>query len=119
MMRTVTLLSRAHGAQELHQLVTDLLRGFVLYPVAHVVEFETSQETGKADSELVGRKWIELFQAIRLSCNVKGRLRDLRAFPGPGKIEIGFGGAVVVQGAVKAGTLKFSYVMSNVIRLRP
>ena len=119
MMRTVTLLSRAHGAQELHQLVTDLLRGFVLYPVAHVVEFETSQETGKADSELVGRKWIELFQAIRLSCNVKGRLRDLRAFPGGRQIEIRLCGAVVVQATVKAGSLEFSDVMSDVIWFRP
>jgi hypothetical protein len=32
-------LGRVYGAEELHELVTDLGRGFVLHPVAHIVEF--------------------------------------------------------------------------------
>jgi hypothetical protein len=63
--------------------------------------------------------WIEPLQAIRLPRNVKGRLGDLRAFPRAGQIEIRFGGAVVVQATVKAGTLEFSDVMSDVTWLRP
>jgi len=46
-------------------------------------------------------------------------LGDLRAFIGPGQIEIRFGGAVVIQGTVKAGALEFSNVMSDVIRFNP
>jgi hypothetical protein len=45
-------------AQELHELVADLGRGFVLYPVAYMVEFETPHETGKAGAELF-EGWIE------------------------------------------------------------
>jgi hypothetical protein len=59
-------LGGAYAAQELHELVTDLGRGFVLYPVAHIVEFETPHKTGKAGAELVHGQWIELLQAIRL-----------------------------------------------------
>ena len=44
---------------------------------------------------------------------------DLRAFIGPGQIEIRFGGAIVIQGAVEAGALKFSNVMSDVIWFSP
>jgi hypothetical protein len=36
-----SFLGWVYGAQELHELVTDLGRGLVLYPVAHAVEFET------------------------------------------------------------------------------
>ena len=111
-------LRSVYGAQELHELVTDLGRGFVLYPVAHIVEFEIPHETGKAGAELF-EGWIERPQAVRLSPNVKGRLGDLRAFPSGGQIEIRFGGAVVVQPAVKAGTLEFSDVMSDVIGFCP
>src|ERR1700677_992673 len=110
---------RACGAQELHELITDLGRGFVLYPVAHIVEFERPDEPGKAGAHLVHRQWIELFQAIRLSPNEKGRLRDLRAFESGGQIEIRFCSAVIVQAAVKAGALEFRNVMTDVIWLRP
>ena len=79
----------------------------MLYPVAHIVEFEIPHETGKAGAEFFDG-WIERLQAIRLPRNVKGRLGDLRAFPSAGQIEIRFGGAVVVQATVKAGTLEFS-----------
>jgi len=51
--------------------------------MAHIVEFEMPYEIGKADAKLVG-EWVELFQAIRLSRNKKGRLNDLRAFSGSG-----------------------------------
>jgi hypothetical protein len=34
--------------QELHELITDLGGGFVVYPVAHIIEFERPDETGKA-----------------------------------------------------------------------
>src|SRR5580693_3237985 len=104
--------------QELHELVTDLNRGLVLYPVAYIVEFEIPHDTGKAGAELFERG-IERPQAIGLSRNVKRRLGDFRAFPNGGQIEIGFGGAVVIQCAVKAGTLEFRDVMSDIIRLRP
>jgi hypothetical protein len=52
------VLGWVYGAQELHELVTDLGRGFVLYPVAHIVEFETPDQTGKAGAELF-EGWIE------------------------------------------------------------
>ena len=104
--------------QELHELVTDLGRGFVLYPVAHVIDFEIPHQTGKAGAEFFDG-WIEHPQAIRLPRNEKGRLGDLRAFPSGRQIEIRFGGAVVVQPAVKAGALKFSDVMSDVIGFCP
>ena len=104
--------------QELHELVTDLGRGFVLDPVAHIVDFEIPHETGKAGAHFF-HGWIELPQAIRLPRDVKGRSSHLRAFPGAGQIEIRFGGAVVVQATVKAGTLEFSDVMSDVIWFGP
>ena len=75
----------------------------MLHPVAHIVDFEPPDETGKAGAHLVPSEWIELSQAIRLPRNEKGRLSDLRAFESGGQIEIGFGGAVVVQATVKAG----------------
>jgi len=104
--------------QEFHELVTDLGRGLVLYPVAYTIEFEIPHDTGKAGAELF--EWgIERSQAIGLSRNVKRRLGDFRAFPSGGQIEIGLGGTVVIQRAVKAGTLKFRHVVSDVIRLRP
>src|SRR5579864_9163660 len=106
------------GAQKLHELVTDLGRGFVLYPVAHIIDFEVPHETGKPGAQFFDG-WIELLQAIRLPPNVEGRLGDLRAFPSAGQIEIRFGGAVVVQATVKAGTLEFSDVMSDVIWFHP
>jgi hypothetical protein len=51
--KSVVILARdrVYGAQELHDLVADLGRGFVLYPVAHIVDFESSHETRKANSE--------------------------------------------------------------------
>ena len=79
----------------------------MLYPVAHIIEFEIPHDAGKTGAELFERG-IECPQAVRLSCNVKRRLSDFRAFPGGGQIEIRFGGTVVVQGTVEAGTLKFS-----------
>src|SRR5580700_11582537 len=85
------VLSGAYGAQELHDLVVDFGRGFVLYPVAHIGDFESSHETRKANTEFF--YWgIESRQAIRLPRNVKGRLGDLRAFPSTRQIEIRFGG---------------------------
>jgi hypothetical protein len=35
-----TPLGRVYHAQELHELFADFGRGFMLYPVAHIVEFE-------------------------------------------------------------------------------
>ena len=99
------------GTQELHELVTDLGRGFVLYPVAHIVEFEPSHKTGKAGAHLVYRERIELFKPSAFPPNEKGRLGDLRAFESGGQIEVWFGGAIVVQATVKAGALEFSNVM--------
>jgi hypothetical protein len=111
-------LGAVYGMQELHELVTDLGRGFVLYPVAHFFDFEIPHETGKGGAEFFDG-WIEHSQAIRLPRNEKGRLRDLRAFPSTGQIEISFRSAVVIQATVKAGTLKFSDVMSDVIWFHP
>ena len=36
-----------YGAQELHELVTDQVGGFVLHPVAHIVEFKPAHETSE------------------------------------------------------------------------
>jgi hypothetical protein len=77
-------LGGVYGAQKLHQLVSDLFRGFVLYPVAHVVDFEIPHETGEAGTEFFDG-WIKCPQAIRLPRNVKGRLGDFRAFQAPDK----------------------------------
>jgi hypothetical protein len=112
------VLGSVYGAQELHELITDLGRGFVLYPVAHILDFEIPHETGKAGAEFFDG-WIEHSQAIRLPRNEKGRLGDLRAFPSTGQIEIGFRGAVIIQATVKAGTLEFTDVMSDVIWFHP
>ena len=87
--------------------------------MAHIVEFERSDEPGKAGAHLLHCQWIKLFQAIRFSPNEKGRLGDLRAFESGGQGEIRFGGAVIVQAAVKAGALEFRNVMIDVIWLRP
>jgi hypothetical protein len=51
--------SGVYGAQKLHDLVTDFGRGFVLNPVAHIVDFEMSHETRKAGAEFF-EGWIEL-----------------------------------------------------------
>jgi hypothetical protein len=51
--------SGVYGAQKLHDLVTDFGRGFVLNPVAHIVDFEMSHETRKAGAEFFER-WVEL-----------------------------------------------------------
>ena len=112
------VLGSVYGAQELHELVTDLGRGFVLYPVAYILDFEIPHETGKAGAEFFDG-WIEHSQAIRLPRNEKGRLRDPRAFPSTGQIEIGLRGSVVIQATVKAGTLEFADVMSDVIWFHP
>src|SRR5580704_9721521 len=112
------VLDGVYGVQERHEPVTDLGRGFVLYPVAHIIDFEIPHETGKASAESFDG-WIEHPQAIRLPRNEKGRLADLRAFPSAGQIEIRLGGAVVIQATVKAGTLEFSDVMSDVIWVHP
>ena len=105
--------------QKLHELLIDHIRGFVLYPVAHIVEFETANETGNAGAHLIHGQRIKLFQAIRLPPDEKRRLRNPGAFPRSGQVKVRFSGPIVVQGTVKAGALKFRHVMSDVIRLRP
>jgi hypothetical protein len=112
------ILGRVYGAQELHEPVTDLGRGLVLYPVAHIVDFKIPHKTGKAGAEFFDG-WIEHPQPVRLSGNEKGRLGDPRAFPSAGQIEISFSGAVVIQTTVKTGALEFSDVMSDVIWFHP
>jgi len=62
---------RGCDPQEFHELRTDFSRGFVLCPVARIVEFETSNETGKADADLLLGKWTKLSRAIRLLRDVK------------------------------------------------
>ncbi len=104
-----------NGTQELHKVVTDHARGFALYPMANIVEFERSHETGKAGTHLLHGGWIELLQAIRLPPNEKGWLGDLRAFESGGQIEIWFGGAVVIQATAKSGALECRDVMIDVI----
>ena len=111
---SIAFLGGTDGAQKLHDLVTDLCRGFVLNPVTHIVYFKIPHETRKGGAEFLERR-IELTQAIRLARDVKGRLCDRCALPGPGQIEIWFGGAVVIQSALKSGSLEFSDVVSDVI----
>ena len=104
---------------ELHKLVTHHVMGFVLYPVAHIVEFEPSYETRKAGTHFVYGKRIEFFHSIRLPPDEERRLGDLRALESGRQIEIRFGGAVVVQAAVKPGAPEFGDVVIDVIRFRP
>ena len=111
---SIAFLGGADGAQKLHDLVTDLGRGFVLNPVTHIVDFKIPHETRKAGAEFLERR-IELTQAIRLARDVKGRLCDRCTLPGAGQIEIRFSGAVVIESAVKSGSLEFSDVVSDVI----
>jgi len=40
--RRALALGSVHSPQELHELLTDHLRRFVLYPMAHIVELEPS-----------------------------------------------------------------------------
>ena len=47
--------------QELHKLVTDNARSFVLYPVTHIVEFQSPNKTRKTGVHLVYGKGIEFF----------------------------------------------------------
>ena len=72
---SIAFLGGADGAQKLHDLITDLGRGFVLNPVTHIVDFKIPHETRKARAEFLGGR-IELTQAIRLARDVKGRLGD-------------------------------------------
>src|SRR5580704_8438527 len=65
---------RVYGPQELHKLVNDHAMGFVLYPVAHIVEFEPSHKTRKAGTHLVYGKRIEFFHSLRLPPNEERRL---------------------------------------------
>lgn len=111
---SIVFLVGADGAQKLHDLVTDFGRGLVLNPVTHIVDFKIPHETRKAGAESLERR-IELTQAILLARDVKGRLCDRCTLPCAGQIEIWFGGAVVIQSAVKSGALEFSDVMSYVI----
>ncbi len=90
----------------------------MLYPVAYIVEFQIPDETRKAGSQLFGRR-IKCAQAVGLSGDVERGLGDLRAFPGGGQIEVWLGGAIVIQGAVKAGALKFRYVVCQVLPVHP
>ncbi len=101
-----------------HKLFADFGRGFVLYPVAYIVEFEVPDETGKAGAELLKRR-IERPKTIGLTRDVKRRLGDLRTFPGGGQVEIRFSGAIVIQGTAKAGSLEFRYVVSHIIWFHP
>jgi hypothetical protein len=67
-------------SQKLQKLIADFCRRFVLNPVAHVVEFETSNEAGQPNTELVFVHRIELFQPIHLTHHEEGRLVDRGAF---------------------------------------
>lgn len=83
-------------------------------PVSNIVYCERPHKTRKTCAEFFER-WIEFRQAVRLPRNVEGRLGNLRALPDPGEIEVWFCGAVIVQGTVKSGTLKFSDIMLDII----
>jgi hypothetical protein len=108
-----------HCAQEINDLVADQIRRFVLYPMAYIFELEPANKTRQARAHLVYCKRIEFFQSIRLSPDKKRGLGDLRSFESCGQMEIGFGGAVIVEATVKAGALEFRDVMVDVFRLRP
>ncbi len=55
----------ADGPQKLDELVIDHVRGFVLYPMAHVVEIKAPHETRKTGTHLGRRNRIKLVQSIR------------------------------------------------------
>jgi len=67
----------------------------MLYPVAHIVEFEIPHKTGKTSAKLF-KRGIERPQGISFTRDVKRRLSDFRALPGGGQIEVRFGGAIVI-----------------------
>ena len=73
-------LDRIHSTQKLHQLLINYLGGFVLHPVANIVEFEPSHEARETGTHLVNCQRIKFFQPVRLSPNEKRRLSDLRTF---------------------------------------
>jgi hypothetical protein len=90
-------LDRIHNTQEFHQLVINYIGGFVLHPVANIVEFEPSHQARETTTHLLYGQRIEFFQPVHLSPNEKGRLSDLRALECGRQIEIRFSCAVVVQ----------------------
>ena len=90
-----------------------------LYPVAHIIELEPSEEPRKTGTHLLDRKRIKLSQSIRLPPYEKRGLCDPRTLENGGQMEIWLGGAVVVQSPVEAGAPEFSDVVIDVIRFRP
>ncbi len=91
----------------------------MLYPVAHIVQFEKVNKSGKADAELLHGQWIELLQTICRSHHEKRWLGNLCPFEGRRQIEIRLGSTIVVEGAMKARALEFSYVVFHVVCLSP
>jgi hypothetical protein len=106
-------------AEKSNQLFTHLGCGFVLNPVTHIIQFDATHETRNAHTYLVHGKRVQLLEPVRLACHIKGGLRDSRAFPRRGQIEIRFGSAVVVEPTVKSGALKLGNVVRDVIWFSP
>ncbi len=111
-------LRRAYRAQKLHELFADFGRGFVLYPVAYIVEFEVPDKTRKAGAKVFS-SGIKRCQTVCPSRDVKRRLGDLRALPGSRQVEVWFRGTIVVQCTMKASALEFRYVVGHVAGIRP
>ena len=44
-----------YGAQELDDLITDFGGSFVLYPMAHIIDFKVPEQTGKSGAEFFER----------------------------------------------------------------
>jgi hypothetical protein len=104
--------------QELQELFVDLLLSLVVDPMADALQLDAVDQTGKAGAELF-EWWIERPEVVRSSGHVERRLGDLGAFEGGGQMEVGFGGAVIVQCAVKACPLELADGMGHVIYVRP
>jgi hypothetical protein len=90
------------NAQEFHELVNNYIGGFVLHPVANIVEFEPAHHARETTTHLVYGQRIEFFQPVHPSPNEKGRLSDLRALECGRQIEIRFSGAVIVERTVRS-----------------
>ena len=98
----------------MHKLFAYYVRNFVMNPMADVIKFESSHETGKTTAQLLQGKRVELLQAIGLPSDKKGRLGDLRTSECRRQKETGFRGAIVVEATMKAGALNFGEGMGDV-----
>lgn len=57
-------LLRSHSTQESNDLVAYFGGSFVLHPMANVVEFDETGQTGKSSAEVLLRRHVQFIEAI-------------------------------------------------------